>query len=94
LDWLCELVEHNGVNYRAVVARAIQMRAAAVAISEMVAKNTVNICTLYNLEGLNAKRNLAEQRIHQPPDVVGAKPAARCDRVLYLQTDAAIFQNC
>lgn len=56
LDWLCELVELNGVNYRAVVARAIQMRAAAVAISEMVAKNTVNICTLYNMEGLNAKR--------------------------------------
>lgn len=57
LDWVCELTEMDGLNYRAVVARAIQMRSAAVAIAEMLAKNTVNICTLYNIDGLQAKRN-------------------------------------
>lgn len=57
LDWVCELPEHNGIYLQNVAAKCIQMKGAASAIGEMIGKNAVNICTLYNLEGLAQKRD-------------------------------------
>jgi len=62
LDWVCELEELNGYYLKDVLARAIQQRGAAIAISAMIDTLQVNPCTGYQLENLNAKRTYLNKR--------------------------------
>lgn len=62
LDWICELDELNGYHLLDVIARTIQFRGAAIAISGLIDVQQVNPCTGYQLESLNAKRAYLNQR--------------------------------
>lgn len=62
LDWICELEELNGFYLKDVVARAIQQRGAAIAISGLIDTIQVNPCTGYQLENLNAQRQFLNKR--------------------------------
>lgn len=60
LDWVCELDELNGYYIKDVLARTIQFRGAALAMSALLDKRDVNPC--YNFEELNAKRGYLNKR--------------------------------
>ena len=62
LDWICELEELNGFYLKDVVARTIQQRGAAIAISGLIDTIQVNPCTGYQLENLNAQRQFLNKR--------------------------------
>lgn len=62
LDWLCEAEELGGFYTKDVLARTIQFRGAAIAISALLDTLQVSPCTGYQFENLNAKRNYLNQR--------------------------------
>lgn len=62
LDWICNLEYLNGYSVLDVVARTIQFRGAALAISSMIDTIQVNPCTGYQLEALNTKRAYLNKR--------------------------------
>lgn len=62
LDWVCEVQEINDYATLDVVARAIQFRGAAIAISALLDNIQVSPCTGYQAENLNAKRNWLNKR--------------------------------
>jgi hypothetical protein len=62
LAWVCDLDILNGYDVQSVIARTIQFRAGAVAIAKLVDDDVVNLCTLYNLEQLQARRNFLNTR--------------------------------
>jgi hypothetical protein len=62
LDWICELEELNGYYLLDVVARAIQMRGAAISISALIDTIQVNPCTGYQFESLNTRRAYLNKR--------------------------------
>ena len=62
LDWLCDAEELGGYYTTDVLARTIQFRGAAIAISALLDTLQVSPCTGYQFENLNAKRNYLNQR--------------------------------
>lgn len=62
LDWICELDELNGYHLKDVVARTIQFRGAAIAISSLIDRIQVNPCTGYQFENLNSRRAYLNKR--------------------------------
>lgn len=62
LDWICELEELNGYHLRDVLARTLQFRGAAIAISALIDTLQVNPCNGYQLENLNSRRTYLNQR--------------------------------
>lgn len=62
LDWICELEELNGYYLKDVVARCIQQRGAAIAISALIDTQQVSPCTGYQIENLNSRRAYLNQR--------------------------------
>lgn len=56
LDWICEAQELNGFHLKDVVARAIQFRGAAIAISSLIDTLLVSPCTGYQIESLSSRR--------------------------------------
>lgn len=62
LDWLCEVEELNGYYLKDVLARAMQQRGAAIAISSLIDTLQVNPCTGYQLENLNSRRSYLNKR--------------------------------
>lgn len=62
LDWICELEELNGYHLIDVVARTIQFRGAAIAISALIDTIQVNPCNGYQFENLNSRRTYLNQR--------------------------------
>lgn len=62
LDWICEAEELGGYHLKDVLARALQMRGAAIAISEMVDQFGVNPCISSQYENLNSRRGYLNQR--------------------------------
>lgn len=61
LDWICDLTELNGIDFRDLIARCIQFRGASKLISRVLESTTVNEFTLMPKEGLLAKRNYLSQ---------------------------------
>lgn len=57
LDWLCGLEEINGYYAQSVVARTIQFAGAAAAIDELINTYKINVCTHYNQDEMNSRRN-------------------------------------
>lgn len=57
LDWLCGLQEINGYYAQSVVARTLQFAAAASAIDELINTYKINVCTHYNQDEINSRRN-------------------------------------
>ena len=62
LDWICEVEELNGFYLKDVIARAIQQRGAAIAISAVIDTIQVNPCTGYQLENLMSRRSYLNNR--------------------------------
>jgi hypothetical protein len=62
LDWLCEAEELGGYHIKDVLARCVQQRGAAIAISALIDTLQVNPCTGYQLENLNSKRSYLNKR--------------------------------
>ena len=62
LDWICEVEELNGFYLKDVVARALQQRGAAIAISGLIDTLQVSPCTGYQLESLNSRRSYLNKR--------------------------------
>lgn len=62
LDWLCEAEAINGYYVSDVLARTIQFRGAAIAISALVDTIQVSPCTGYQLEALNTRRAYLNKR--------------------------------
>ena len=62
LDWICDLGQLNGYYLLDVVARTIQFRGAAIAISALIDTLQVSPCTGYQLENLVGKRTFLNQR--------------------------------
>jgi len=62
LDWICEVDELNGYFLKDVLARTIQFRGAAIAISALIDTVQVSPCTGYQLENLNSKTTYLNQR--------------------------------
>lgn len=57
LAWICDLEEMGGYETKRVVGRALQFRAASIAIGAMLSSNHISQCTLYNMEQMNKHRN-------------------------------------
>lgn len=62
LDWLCEAEELGGYHLKDVLARAVQLRGAAIAISALIDQFSVSPCTGYQLESLNSRRGYLNKR--------------------------------
>lgn len=62
LDWLCEAEELGAYHLKDVIARAQQMRGAAIAISGLIDVFSVNPCTGYQMENLNSRRAYLNKR--------------------------------
>ncbi len=62
LDWICEAEELGGYHLKDVVARTLQMRGAAIAISAMVDQFGVNPCISSQYENLNSRRSYLNKR--------------------------------
>ena len=62
LDWLCEAEELNAYHVKDVIARAQQMRGAAIAISGLIDEFSVTPCTGYQLDNLNSRRTALNMR--------------------------------
>ena len=62
LDWICTVEEMNGFHVKDVLARAIQFRGAALAISALLDTLQVSPCTGYQAENLNSRRNWLNTR--------------------------------
>jgi len=62
LDWICQISELGGYSLLDVIARTIQFRGAAIAISALIDTMQVNPCTGYQLENLNSKRAYLNKR--------------------------------
>lgn len=62
LDWICEAEYLNGYHLKDVLARAMQMRGAAIAISAMVDQYGVNPCISSQYENLNSRRAYINKR--------------------------------
>lgn len=62
LDWICELDELNGYYIKDVLARTVQFRGAALAISALLDSRDVNPCYNSIADNLNTKRNYLNQR--------------------------------
>lgn len=56
LKWLCDIEQIDGYNLMQVVARMVQYRAAIGAYSDMIGRNIINACTLYNREEIEIHR--------------------------------------
>ena len=70
LDWICEAEYLNGYHLKDVLARALQMRGAAIAISAMVDQFGVNPCISSQYENLNARRAYLNKRSSEMLDWV------------------------
>jgi hypothetical protein len=62
LGWICDLTSMNGYDVRSVIARTIQFRAGAYAIAQLIDDDVVNLCTVYNLQQLQERRNFLNKR--------------------------------
>jgi len=62
LAWICDLDILNGYDVQSVIARTLQFRAGSIAIAKLIDDDVVNLCTLYNLEQLQARRNFLNTR--------------------------------
>ena len=62
LDWVCEAEELGGYHIKDVIARAIQMRGAAIGISKMIDQFVVNPCISSQYENLNSRRGYLNPR--------------------------------
>jgi hypothetical protein len=62
LEWVCELEELNGYHLRDVLARSLQFRGAAIAISKLIDTILVNPCTSYQIESLASRRTYLNSR--------------------------------
>lgn len=62
LDWICEIKELNGYYVIDVVARALQQRGAAIAISALIDTLQVSPCSGYQIENLNSRRTYLNKR--------------------------------
>jgi len=62
LDWICEAEELNGFHLKDVLARAIQFRGAAIAISSLIDTLLVTPCTGYQIESLSSRRIYLNQK--------------------------------
>lgn len=62
LDWICEAEMLNGYHLKDVVARAIQFRGAAIAISSLIDTLLVTPCTGYQMESLSSRRTYLNKR--------------------------------
>lgn len=62
LGWICQISELGGYSLLDVIARTIQFRGAAIAISALIDTMQVNPCTGYQLENLNSKRAYLNKR--------------------------------
>lgn len=62
LDWLCTAEQLGGYYTTDVLARTIQFRGAAIAISALLDTIQINPCNGYQFENLNAKRNYLNGR--------------------------------
>ena len=62
LDWVCEAEELNGFHLKDVIARTIQFRGAAIAISSLIDTLLVSPCTGYQIESLSSRRAYLNQR--------------------------------
>jgi len=62
LDWICQADELNGYHIKDVVARALQMRGAAIAISAMIDQFGINPCISSQFENLNSRRGYLNTR--------------------------------
>ena len=56
LDWLCEAEELGGYHLKDVLARSVQMRGAAIAISSLLDQFGINACIASQYEALNSRR--------------------------------------
>lgn len=57
LDWICELAESNGDYALQVAARTLQFAMAIPAIDELINTYKINVCTSYNQDEMNSRRN-------------------------------------
>lgn len=57
LDWLCQLEEWNGDYNQQVTARTLQFAQAVAAIDELINSYKINVCTSYNQDEMNSRRN-------------------------------------
>lgn len=57
LDWICDLEEMNGLDFRDLVARCIQYKGAIKLISAILESGKINFYTLLDQEGLYRKRS-------------------------------------
>lgn len=57
LAWLCSTESLMGYELKSVIGRTVQMRAAAIAIGELINRFGVNPCTQQNLAEMQARRN-------------------------------------
>lgn len=57
LDWICELTESGGDYALQVTARTLQFAQQVAAIDELINSGKINICTSYNQEEMNSRRN-------------------------------------
>lgn len=61
LDWLCELTEYNGDYAQQVAARTLQFACAIPAIDALINTYKINVCTHYNQDEMNSRRNYLQQ---------------------------------
>lgn len=57
LDWLCELAQWNGDYLQKVVARTLQFAQAIAVIDALINTYKINVCTHYNQDEMNSRRN-------------------------------------
>lgn len=62
LDWLCTAEQLGAYHAKDVLARTIQFRGAAIAISALIDTLQVSPCTGYQFENLNSRRAYLNQR--------------------------------
>lgn len=62
LDWVCEAEYLNGFHLKDVLARATQMRGAAIGISAMIDQFGINACISSQFENLNSRRAYLNKR--------------------------------
>ena len=57
LDWICDLSENVGDYTLQVAARTLQFAQAIPAIDELINSYKINVCTSYNQDEMNSRRN-------------------------------------
>jgi len=61
LDWLCELAQYNGDYAQQVAARTLQFAQAIPAIDTLINTYKINVCTHYNQDEMNSRRNFLQE---------------------------------